>query len=48
MNEFELDIAGKTVEQVFIEALEIIEHKAIKMEYDYVKPKRIVLFLGFQ
>ena len=26
VNEFELDIAGKTVEQVFIEALEIIEH----------------------
>ena len=40
VNEFELDIAGKTVEQVFIEALEIIEHKEIKMEYDYVKPKK--------
>ena len=44
VNEFELDIAGKTVEQVFIEALEIIEHKAIKMEYDYVKPKKELFY----
>ena len=44
VNEFELDIAGKTVEQVFIEALEIIEHKEIKMEYDYVKPKKELFY----
>ena len=44
VNEFELDIAGKTVEQVFIEALEIIEYKEIKMEYDYVKPKKELFY----
>ena len=44
VNEFELDIAGKTVEQVFIEALEIIEHKEIKMEYDYLKPKKQLFY----
>lgn len=44
VNEFELDIAGKTSNQVFAEAVQMIEHEEIKMEYDYVKPQKELFY----
>lgn len=44
INEFELDVTGKTPNQVFAEALEIIEHKKTKREYDYEKPEKELFY----
>ena len=40
VNEVEIDVAGKSIEQVLAEAIEIIDIKESILEYEYVKPPK--------
>jgi len=39
-NEYQIDITGKSLEQVLAESLEIILHNDSALEYDYEKPDK--------
>ena len=43
-NEYQIDIAGKTPEQVLSEAMEIILHSNSLIEYDYKRPDKHLFY----
>ncbi|MBP5282426.1 MAG: hypothetical protein J6Z22_07975 [Lachnospiraceae bacterium] len=44
INEVELDVTGKSAEQVLEEAIQIIETTPSKLEYEYVKPPKELFY----
>ena len=44
VNEVEIDVAGKTIEQVLEEAIEIIETTIPEFEYEYEKPPKELFY----
>lgn len=44
INEVELDVAGKCIDEVLREAIQIIETTASRLEYDYEKPPKELFY----
>lgn len=44
VNEVEIDVAGKSIEQVLAEAIRIIDSKESLLEYDYIKPPKELFY----
>lgn len=44
VNEVEIDIAGKSIEEVLKQAISIIETTPSKLEYDYAKPPKEMFY----
>lgn len=44
INEFTIDVSGKDAEQVFQEAIEIVENAKNFLEYEYVKPPKELFY----
>lgn len=44
VNEFEIDVAGKTPEEVLKEAIDIIDHAEIIVDYEYEKPPKELFY----
>lgn len=44
INEFTIDVSGKDAEQVFQEAIEIVESAKNFLEYEYVKPPKELFY----
>lgn len=44
VNEAEIDVAGKTIEEVLNEAIEIIETRESLLDYEYVKPPKELFY----
>ena len=44
VNEVEIDVAGKTIEQVLEEAIEIIDTRIPELEYEYEKPPKELFY----
>ena len=44
INEVELDVTGKSIEQVLKEAIEIIETTPSLLEYEYEKPPKEMFY----
>lgn len=44
VNEVEIDVAGKSIEEVLKQAISIIETTSSKLEYEYVKPPKELFY----
>ena len=44
VNEVEIDVAGKSIEEVLKQAISIIETTPSKLEYDYAKPPKEMFY----
>ena len=44
VNEVEIDVAGKSIEEVLIEAIEIIDTSEAALDYEYVKPPKELFY----
>jgi len=44
INEVEIDVAGKTIEEVLNEAIEIIDTRESILDYEYVKPPKELFY----
>ena len=44
VNEVEIDVAGKTIEQVLAEAIELIDTREPPLEYEYEKPPKELFY----
>ena len=44
VNEVEIDVAGKNIEEVLIEAIEIIDTRESLLDYEYVKPPKELFY----
>ena len=44
VNEVEIDVAGKNIEEVLNEAIEIIDTRESLLDYEYVKPPKELFY----
>lgn len=44
VNEVEIDVAGKSIEEVLSEAIEIIDTRESLLDYEYVKPPKELFY----
>ena len=44
VNEYEIDVAGKTIDEVLKEAIDLIETKESKLDYEYEKPAKEMFY----